>query len=98
MEKQPALYIMASERHGTLYVGVTSNLQQRVWQHRNDVMPGFTRKYAIHLLVYYELYGDMYTAISREKKLKKWHREWKINLIEAVNPEWRDLWDEICSD
>lgn len=98
MPKQPALYIMASKRKGTLYIGVTSNLQQRVWQHRNNAMPGFTRKYDVHLFVYYELHGDMYTAIEREKTLKKWHREWKINLIESVNPEWRDLWDEICGD
>ena len=96
MERQPAVYILASERNGTLYVGVTSNLRRRVWQHKNNVLPGFTSKYNVHDLVYYELHGSMLTAIEREKKIKKWTRQWKINLVESVNPEWCDLWGDIC--
>ena len=98
MKKQAAVYIMANKRHGTLYVGVTSALRRRVWQHRNDELPGFTKRYAIHKLVYYELHGDMYTAIEREKRMKKWKRKYKINQIESLNPEWNDLWIDICVD
>ncbi|MEP0848748.1 MAG: GIY-YIG nuclease family protein [Phycisphaerae bacterium] len=94
--KQPAVYIMASRRNGTLYVGVTSNLPQRVWEHRNDVREGFTKKYGVHLLVYFELHDDMASAITREKQLKKWKRAWKLELIEAGNPQWRDLWEDIA--
>ncbi len=92
---KPAVYILASKRNGTLYVGVTSDLRRRVWQHRNNVSAGFTRRYEVHILVYYELHGDMYHAIEREKELKKWRRAWKLNLIESVNAEWRDLWEDI---
>ena len=74
-EKKPAVYIMASERHGTLYTGVTSALIQRVWQHKNDIMDGFCKKYSVHYLVYFELHLDMYSAITREKNIKKWNRE-----------------------
>jgi putative endonuclease len=94
-EKQPAVYILASERNGTLYIGVTSNLVQRIWQHRNDVIEGFSHKYQTHLLVYYELHAGMAEAIWREKQLKKWERQWKIRLIEKSNPYWRDLYLEI---
>ena len=93
--KQPAVYILASQRNGTLYIGVTSDLVQRVWQHRNDLVEGFTKKYGVHRLVYYELHADMTEAIQREKRLKKWNRAWKIELIEKENPEWLDLWPMI---
>jgi putative endonuclease len=92
---QPCVYILASQRNGTLYVGVTSDLVKRVWEHKNDAVDGFTRKYGVHDLVYYELHADMLAAITREKQLKKWDRAWKIELIETGNPEWRDLWEEI---
>jgi len=95
MNKQPAVYILASKRNGTLYIGVTSDLVKRVWQHRNDIVEGFTEKYAVHLLVYYELHDSMTEAIQREKQMKKWYRAWKIELIEKQNPEWRDLWSTL---
>jgi len=96
MNKQPAVYIIASKRHGTLYIGVTSDLVKRVWEHKNDLVEGFTKKYGVHDLVYFEVHGDMESAITREKQLKKWHRGWKIELIEKNNPTWRDLWSEIA--
>ena len=92
---QPATYIMASGRNGTLYVGVTSNLLQRVWQHRESVVDGFTRQYNIKALVWYELHPTMESAISREKAMKAWQRAWKLALIESENPGWRDLWADI---
>jgi putative endonuclease len=95
MEKQPCVYILASQRNGTLYIGVTSDLRKRVWEHKNNLVEGFTRKYGVHRLVYYEIHGDMVTAITREKQLKKWRRGWKVRLIEGRNPQWRDLWEEI---
>ena len=94
-EKQPAIYILASKRNGTLYIGVTSDLPQRIWQHRNDVAEGFSKDYQAHLLVYFELHISMEAAIVREKQLKKWERQWKIELIEKNNPYWRDLYSEI---
>ena len=94
-ERQPAVYILASRRNGTLYIGVTSNLVQRAWQHRQSVGEGFTRRYQVQHLVYYELHGDMEHAIEREKRLKKWNRMWKLRLIEEANPGWRDLWSDI---
>ena len=93
--KQPAVYILASQRNGTLYIGVTSDLVQRIWQHKNDVVEGFTKKYGVHLLVYYELHDDMENAILREKRLKKWNRDWKLRLIEEKNPDWNDLYPSI---
>jgi putative endonuclease len=93
--KQPTVYILASQRNGTLYIGVTSDLVQRVWQHKNDVVEGFTKKYCVHTLVYYELHEDMESAIVREKQLKKWNRAWKLRLIEEMNPNWNDLYDSI---
>ena len=87
MDKQPAVYILASGYNGTLYIGVTSNLIQRIWQHKNDLVQGFTEKYGVHFLVYYELCDQMLTAIEREKQLKKWNRQWKIDLIEETNPQ-----------
>jgi len=84
--------MLASRKNGTLYIGVTSNLIQRIWQHKNNAMKGFTEKYHVHMLVYYEQHESMETAILREKQLKKWNRDWKIKLIEKDNPSWNDLW------
>ena len=95
MRRQPAVYILASKRNGTLYIGVTRNLQQRVWEHKNDLVEGFTKKYGVHRLVYYELHEDMMAAIRREKQMKKWNRTWKLELVETQNPEWEDLWEGI---
>ena len=92
---QPAVYILASRRNGTLYIGVTSHLVQRIWQHKNDLVEGFTEKYGVHGLVHFELQDDMLSAITREKQLKKWNRAWKIALIEKQNPTWQDLWPTI---
>ena len=91
MKRDPAVYIMGSGRHGTLYVGVTSDLPGRVYQHREGLIKGFTSRYGVTRLVHFELFGDMITAIAREKQLKKWNRAWKIELIEAKNPNWEDL-------
>ncbi|MDD5180874.1 MAG: GIY-YIG nuclease family protein [Gallionellaceae bacterium] len=96
MDKQPAVYILASGYNGTLYIGVTSNLIQRIWQHKNDLVEGFTEKYGVHSLVYYEVHEQMLAAIEREKQLKKWNRQWKIDLIEKMNPAWKDLWEELA--
>ena len=95
MNKHPTVYILTNKPWGTLYIGVTSDLVKRVWQHKNKILPGFTHRYNLHKLVYFEVLDDMYTAISREKQLKNWKREWKIQLIESHNPQWRDLWNEI---
>ena len=94
-EKQPTVYILASHRNGTLYTDVTSNLPARVWQHKNGVVEGFTKKYGVHTLVYYEVHEDMRSAINREKQIKKWQRAWKLALIEKQNPNWRDLYDAL---
>ena len=92
--KQPAVYIMASRRNGTLYTGVTSNLIQRAWQHREGLVSGFTTRYDCKLLVWFELAGTMYDAIVREKQIKAGSRAKKLELIEAMNPDWRDLFEE----
>ena len=97
MDKQPATYILASDRNGTLYIGVTSDLIGRVWQHREHVVEGFTSKYEVTRLVWYEMHGTMEEAITREKRIKKWNRNWKILLIEDKNPYWNDLWGEIIA-
>ena len=97
MERQPAVYILASQRNGTLYIGVTSNLAKRIWEHREGLADGFSKKYGCHTLVYFEQHSAMADAILREKQLKKWNRAWKIALIEKGNPTWRDLWPEICA-
>ena len=92
----PCVYILANKPNGTLYIGVTSNLVQRVWQHKNDLVEGFTKRYAVHQLVWYEAHETMDSAILREKMLKRWKRAWKIRLIEEGNPSWLDLYgDEI---
>ncbi len=92
---QPCVYILASERNGTLYIGVTSDLIKRVWQHKNDLADGFTKKYRVHQLVWYESHPTMESAIKREKALKNWHRIWKIRIIEQMNPDWLDLYQEL---
>ena len=92
--KQPGVYILASRRNGTLYTGVTSDLVRRIWQHNNDLVKGFTQKYRVHTLVWYEPHATMESAIGREKAIKEWKRAWKIELIETHNPEWRDLYEE----
>jgi len=97
MEKHPCVYILASRRNGTLYVGVTSNLLKRVYEHRTEAVPGFTSRYHVHALVWYEPHETMESAILREKQLKKWDRRAKLRLIERNNPSWRDLWDELAS-
>jgi len=95
MVKQPAVYILASKKNGTLYIGVTSDLVKRVWEHKNNLVEGFTKKYNIHLLVWYEMHETMESAISREKALKNWTRDWKLKLIETNNPSWLDLYEKI---
>jgi len=90
------VYILASKRNGTLYIGATNNLVRRVWEHKNDVVEGFTKKYSVHQLVWYEVAGTPDAAITREKQLKKWNRAWKLKLIEEKNPHWKDLYQEIA--
>ena len=90
-ERNPCVYILASQHYGTLYIGVTSDLLGRLVQHREGLLPGFTSRYKVYRLVHFEMFGDMENAIAREKQLKNWHRQWKINLINAETPEWRDL-------
>ena len=93
MSKQPAVYILASKRNGTIYVGVTSDLIKRIWEHKNDMVEGFTKRYGVHHLVWYELHESMGSAIEREKRLKEWKRAWKLELIESSNPDWQDLYN-----
>jgi putative endonuclease len=89
------VYILASQRRGTLYIGVTSDLIKRVYEHKNSLADGFTKKYGVHRLVYYEIFRDAETALSRERQMKKWNRVWKLRLIEERNPEWNDLYDSL---
>ena len=89
------VYILASKRNGTLYIGVTSDLKKRVYKHKTNAVDGFTKQYGVHLLVWYECTEDVEPAITREKQLKKWERSWKLTLIEKENPEWKDLYDEL---
>lgn len=91
------IYILASKKNGTLYIGVTNDLIRRVWEHKNNVVQGFTKKYSVHTLVYYECVENSSSAIEREKQLKKWNRYWKIKLIEEKNSDWNDLYNEISS-
>jgi putative endonuclease len=95
MEKQPAIYILASQRNGTLYVGVTSNLVKRVWEHKNDQVDGFSRRYGVHMLVYYEILDTMDAAITREKQITAGSRAKKLRLIASMNPDWNDLYASI---
>jgi putative endonuclease len=89
------VYMLASHRNGTLYTGMTDDLVGRVWQHRNDIRPGFTKRYGVKTLVWYELHESRETAFVRERQIKKWNRAWKLSLIEDANPAWRDLWPDI---
>ncbi len=91
------VYILAKERNSTFYVGITSNLPKRIWEHKNEVADGFTKKYSIKKLVYYEIFDDPENAIIREKRLKKWNRPWKMRIIEEMNPNWDDLYEKICA-
>lgn len=93
--KRPCVYIPASERNGTLYVGVTSDIAQRAWIHKSEAVEGFTKRYSVHRLVYVEFHETMSAAIVREKQIKKWRRAWKLKLIEETNPQWRDLFDDL---
>ena len=95
--KRPAVYILARKRIGTLYIGVTSDLVTRVWQHKGNLVEGFTDRYDVHTLVWYELHESMDSALRSEKALKKWNRAWKIRMIEKANPDWEDLYPGICS-
>jgi putative endonuclease len=95
MTEQPAVYILASRRNGTLYTGVTSDLLKRIWEHRSGLAEGFTKRYGVHRLVYFEIHDYLTEAIRREKQIKKWRRAWKIDLIERTNPQWHDLWPTI---
>ena len=90
------VYLLASDRNGTLYIGVSANLVQRIWQHKNDLAEGFTKTHGVHTLVWYEQHETMMSAIAREKTIKGWLRNWKLALIEAENPQWRDLYDDIA--
>jgi putative endonuclease len=93
--KQSYVYILASRKNGTLYVGVTSDLVKRISEHKQNIIDGFTKKYGVHILVYYEIHEDVREAITREKRIKKWNRSWKLRLIEENNPGWRDLYNEL---
>ncbi len=95
--KYPAVYLLASKRYGTLYLGVTSNLPVRDWQHKHDAVDGFSKRYGTHILVWYELHETMIAAITREKQIKKWNRDWKINLIQESNSDWKDLGAEFTA-
>lgn len=96
-DHQYFVYILASQRNGTLYVGVTSDLVRRVQEHREGLVPGFTKRYAVKLLVYFEAHRDINEAILREKRIKRWRRKWKLELIEVQNPQWHDLWIDLTS-
>jgi len=93
--KQPCVYLLASRRNGTLYVGVTSDLVKRVWEHKENLADGFTKRYGVHALVWYEPHESMESAIQREKAIKEWKRRWKLELIEKTNPQWRDLYADL---
>lgn len=93
--KQPCVYLLASRRNGTLYVGVTSDLVKRVWEHKENLADGFTKRYGVHALVWYEPHDSMESAIQREKAIKEWKRRWKLELIEKTNPQWRDLYADL---
>jgi putative endonuclease len=95
VDRQPAVYILANKRNGTLYVGVTSDLVRRIWEHKKSLIEGFTKRYGIKQLVWYELHQTMQSAIVKEKRLKEWKRAWKLELIEETNPDWCDLYDTI---
>ena len=95
MDKIPCVYILANKRNGTLYIGVSSDLVKRVWEHKGHFVEGFTKRYGVDRLVWYEAHASMESAITREKQIKKWNRDWKLKLIETANPLWKDLYDTI---
>jgi putative endonuclease len=95
VKKQPAVYILDSKRNGTLYIGVTSDLVKRIWEHKNNMVKGFTKRYNVHQLVWYEIHESMESAIQREKRLKEWKRAWKMELIEKTNSDWQDQYHTI---
>jgi putative endonuclease len=95
MEANYYVYILASQMYGTLYIGVTNDLARRAWEHKNDLVKGFSQRYSVHRLVWYEIHEDVLAAITREKQLKKWNRDWKVNLIQKMNPDWRDLFADL---
>ncbi len=95
MERHPSVYILTNKCNGTLYIGVTSNLSKRIWEHKTKVVKGFTEKYGLNKLVWYEIHETTISAIQREKAIKYWKREWKLNTIEAMNPDWHDLYEEL---
>jgi putative endonuclease len=95
MDKQPCVYILSNKPNGTLYIGVTSCLAKRVWEHKNKLVDGFSKRYGLDKLVWYETSESMATAIAQEKRMKSWKRQWKINLIESINPDWQDLYKTI---
>ena len=97
MDRAYFVYMLTNHRYGTLYVGVTNDLVRRIWEHKNNVVEGFTREHHLHRLVWYEIHSDPYEAITREKLIKKWHRDWKVNLIQSQNPDWNDLFDGIAA-
>ena len=97
MDRQYYVYIMTNKGYGKLYVGITNDLVRRAWEHRNNLVEGFTREHELHQLVWFEVHGDVEEAIRREKLIKKWHRDWKVNLIQAKNPTWCDLYGEIST-
>jgi putative endonuclease len=97
MDKPSYVYMLASQRYGTLYLGVTADLVRRVYEHREAFVAGFTKEYEVKRLVWYEIHTDIVAAITREKQLKKWNRAWKIELVQQRNPHWRDLFDEIVA-
>ena len=92
------VYILASRRNGTLYIGVSNDVLRRTWEHKNDLVAGFTRKYGVHILVWYETYNDIAAAIAREKRMKRWNRDWKIALIEKTNSGWNDLYERLLGE
>ncbi len=92
------VYMLASRRNGTLYIGVTNDIMRRTWEHKNDLVEGFTKKYGVHILVWYELYEDIHEAIAREKRMKRWNRAWKIRLIEKDNSGWNDIYDRLMGE
>lgn len=96
-EKKSYVYILTNKMNGTLYIGITSDLIKRTWEHKNEVAESFTKRYGIKQLVYFEVFDDPDCAIQREKKIKKWPRQWKLNVINGLNPEWSDLYDDVCN-
>jgi putative endonuclease len=97
MDRQFCVYILTNQPYGTLYVGITNDLVRRAWEHRNNVVKGFSQEHGLHRLVWYEVHATAYEAITREKRIKKWHRDWKVNLIQEMNPEWDDLYDVVIA-